>query len=503
MLDELMAQRILSRFDGSRPEQEYALSTLFAFFRKGHLALDSSSQGFELLVKELPNTDLPLLQRGLAFPFKDREGVEWVVQEGPFYAFQKQHHLEREIVSELNRLSSLPPSLAILPFPLHPTLNQEQQQAVHLALKSPVSLITGGPGTGKSFTAAALIEGCSQIQDLSIIIAAPTGKAAFHLASRFPSSLNLRSGTLHSLLGIGSQPKPLCADLILIDECSMIDAHLFSQLLKAIPIGCRLILIGDKEQLPPVEAGSIFADLIDYSSLPCTHLKHSLRTNSSHILELAQAMIAGNDEGAFSLLESQGLWIDLDKTPLLPLLLQEHRPLISSSPITALSTTAILSCMRQGPLGADAMNRALHAHALAQTPRGSYLATPLLVTANHHDIQLYNGDQGVLILKQGDPSYQLVSFPDSLNGTRTFPLSALFSYSYNYALSIHKSQGSEYEEVLIVAPAGSEVFGREVLYTAVTRAKKRVRIASTRSQLSQILNRSSRKISTMSLQLSV
>lgn len=480
-IDHYAAERVAAHFDELTSSHKEILAVLFAHFRQGHLAIDA-----------------PEME---PFP-KDREGREWVVREGNFLYLQKNAELERALVAEIVRLKEAKPALEFGDSTLDPRLNREQKRAVEKALLSSFFVLTGGPGTGKTFTATALIQASVQaanVSDFSVIVTAPTAKAASHLGGKIeqqlPDSVSLQVGTLHRLLG---RDNVVCADLIVVDESSMIDASMFLKFLKSIPSGCRVVLIGDKNQLPPVEAGSVFADLIECGTLSSQQLVSSKRTSDKQLLNIGQAILSANEEALFTALGSS--FIDLEALDLERLWerCKEHFMLYFSEELSpadllaqGMGKLAILSCIRKGPLGVDTINERFYQEVMAEAPADAWVLVPLMITANHHDLQLYNSDQGVLLVKKGKEPRAL--FSDGQGGAREFPLAVLSSYAYNYALSVHKSQGSEYEEVVVLVPQGAEVFGREVLYTAVTRAKKSISIASTKELIQVTLANSSLK----------
>lgn len=408
----------------------------------------------------------------------------------PFCRFQNLYYLQKNWVFETRVLEQL----KRLDYPLEPIepldlqgLNQEQQEAVILALRHPLAIITGGPGTGKTYTAARIVSAFLYKKPSGkVVLAAPTGKAASRLQSILPG----RAQTLHSLLGVRASSDyldrgPLIdADLILVDECSMMDAGLFGRLLAAIPNGARLVLLGDADQLPPVQAGSLFADLLESGKVASVCLQTSLRSNQEEILSLAQAIKGGRAEevvlriSPIDVLEQSVQYFPgpFNEEPAPEVVEQLFRKF------------CILSCIRQGPWGVDTLNEEIFQRLKMKSCSGEWLAIPILITKNDPETALYNGETGVLIRR----------FPENgegyaLFGKRKIPLSILPDFSYAYALSVHKSQGSEYDKVALLVPTGSEVFGREILYTAVTRAKKEVAIHGDEGIIRAALERSSRR----------
>ncbi len=502
LIDLLFAESLLKKLPSDEQTHAALLAVLFASSRQGHMALDINN------LKNIPDPLIKLTRAGAAtFPKIE----DWVCRFESYYYLPKHWACESRLLTELKRLSHASPILSLQPGKKDQRLNAKQQEAVDKGLRHCLSILTGGPGTGKTFTAAALVTACLQERkDIRIILAAPTGKAVAQLESNlrsvFDEKHSLRSGTLHSLLGIRKnrmEKTPLLADLILVDECSMIDAQVFAQLLQAVPSGARLILIGDRDQLPPVEMGSVFADLLDSGLFPATILTESLRSDRSEILQLAQNINSGNPD-AIDYLELSDYPIDALWSQCHHHFPSYHSEIIDPQTLrTYLGRFSLLSCMRQGAHGVDALNRAFLQRHLCQIPVHSWWVAPILITRNDAQLDLYNGDLGFLVRKV-TPDFSLKQFKledYAVFRDRHIAALALPAFEYSYCLSVHKSQGSEYDEVFILMPPGSEAFGREVLYTAVTRARRKVTLAAARETIVQCLSNSSRKISSLSARL--
>ena len=297
-VDLAFSASVLKKLNSDKEEHAALLAALFALSRQGHLMLDVSKDALHFALRRLTIKDLDLfaslVERGAAsFP---PQGIAdaWICRLNNYYYLQKNWVYESEIIKSLARLSKSSPALALSIRILDPRLNQAQKEAVEKGMQNSLSFLTGGPGTGKTFTAGELVKAClHSAPELRIILTAPTGKAVAQLEGNLRKSLGekaqVRTGTLHAILSIKAQgheteePIPLFADLIIVDECSMIDAKIFSRLLQSVPNGARLVLIGDKDQLPPVEAGSVFADLLDAHLYPATHLTECLRSDRSEI----------------------------------------------------------------------------------------------------------------------------------------------------------------------------------------------------------------------------
>jgi exodeoxyribonuclease V alpha subunit len=421
MFDKLLEEGFLEPIDlyfaGLHPtndtEVKAYLAAVMQSARHGHLCLD------------LQTLSEPAQPAGWAKAVKAgaAKGAPspYLVTENELVYLEKNHRYETEVMQELKRL--LGPS----PLPkIKADLTDEQQAAFDLVRSENVSIIEGGPGTGKTFLTTELVKSFGSTA--RIILTAPTGKAAARLKSKNPHAY---SGTLHALLGINQSGHRayLAADLIVVDEASMIDVNMLRILLKSLPAGQRIVFLGDGKQLPPIESGSLFNDLIDL--IPTAHLTKSLRSDRKEILDLGASILEG-------------------KAP------QPHGPLSHDviKQHVKENSAAILTPLREGPWGVKALNELL---------QGSQKKTPIIITRNDAETGLSNGDMGLII------SPKMAQFEN-----RQIPIAALPPYEPAYALSIHKSQGSEFDHVVVLAPPGTEVFGREVLYTAVTRARQSV-----------------------------
>jgi len=399
-----------------------------------------------------------------------------LVKHGNRLYLQKNWALETLLLQRVHTLlKSVPAPDVVLPNNLLPA----QAAAVQKALGQQLSIFTGGPGTGKTFTATCFIR-LLAVGQYRVKIAAPTGKAAAHLESalrvqgQLPEGLDCESMTLHRLLKLSpsmqrfGNPEFVRADLVVVDEASMLDASLMLHLLEAIGPETRLLLLGDPDQLPPVDGGSVFADMAEMFG---SRLERSMRTDNNQLLDIAQNIQAGQ-RPEIPLLSCTDFLSSLHTHVSLP---------TSTDPLVCLqqqSRSRILTALRQGPFGADALNQ----HILSQLQKPT--ALPILITQNDPKRQLYNGTTGVLM---NSKAYFLLS-----NELKSFPEATLPRYELAFCLSVHKSQGSEFDEVFALFPPGSEQFGREALYTAVTRAKKRVTVVSDEATVGALLRTSSR-----------
>lgn len=416
-IDFLFAKKV---FPDAPEKASHFLAHLLKTAREGHLCLHLSE---------------PSLLEGAALLPETLFDEILVRRENRIY-LRRNWECEHRFLTHLQRIRSQKPALAIhLGEELEKeSLNQEQKQAILKVASQSLTLISGGPGTGKTYTAARLIHIFLAKGIKRVVVAAPTGKATANIRTALGNLSSLCTiKTLHSLL----KQKEIWADLILVDEGSMVDAELMATLFSAVQEGARLVLLGDKDQLPPIESGHFFSDLSrDPESV--AELKTCLRAELQEIVEWAACIKRG------------------EPIPFTPL--PDVRQLIQE--IVARKIT-VLTPLRKGLFGVEYLNQQLF---LEHEKRGAQ-EVPIMVTVNNPTLELFNGDTGILNLEN-----RIATF----SGERHFPEYLLPRYEYAYVLSVHKSQGSEYERVMVILPKGSEIFGREMLYTALTRAKKHV-----------------------------
>jgi exodeoxyribonuclease V alpha subunit len=390
----------------------------------------------------------------LCFDLDHWSGIQAVTspylhQEGRLIYLRRNFACENEIATLLKKL------IGPMQPPAYSTegLTEEQAQAVHLALSNTISIIEGGPGTGKTHLTSAIVKAVGK----DVVLAAPTGKAAARLKKYNPE---FHCSTLHALLGLPKHEKTsyIRANLIVVDESSMVDARLLAHFLRSLRAGQRVVFLGDGHQLPPIESGSLFTDLIDW--VPTAHLSKCLRSDRKDILQLAQDILAGK-------------------------IVEPHEPL-SEDKILAAKETMILTPLREGPWGVEALNQLIFSE--IKKPDGEIWSIPILITKTDYEAQLYNGELGTLWRTNVKPLYA------EFDG-RKIPASRLPPYELAFVLSVHKSQGSEFDHVMVLVPPGSENFGREVLYTAVTRARHSVTLCGDMETIEKTVTRSSQRTS--------
>jgi len=437
--------------------------------------------------------------------------------------------------------------------------DEYQQAALKMVLQQWLSIITGGPGTGKTYTLARIIAALNQmIPDIRIAMAAPTGKAAQRMQEALQNSFNdpklLESGlitdelrnqttqTLHRLLGMGNrqtprfdQKQPLPYDVIVVDEASMLDLNLATALFEAVPDHCRIILLGDANQLASVDVGSVLADLqqVDALAENRVQLKNSRRfSDEAKIGQFARFIQAQQHatahHSALSKLEAEivkaeGLQPITFSKEMLDLIQLEYLPeqydiepyqqklmygfqnyLAALNDYIYLGDAAddiqqvirafddyrILAAVKHGALGIEQLNRYAERwlnQQLKQIAVGDwYIGRPVMMTYNDYQLGLSNGDIGICFKHRSQPQQFEVFFP-SLNkwiAAHRLPRNMQTAF----VLTIHKSQGSEFTHTAIVLDAKAEkLLSQELIYTAVTRAKKVVSILADPNALQQAL----------------
>ena len=388
-----------------------------------------------------------------------------------------------------------------------------QLAAATMAINQAFCMITGGPGTGKTTTVVKILALLQELSDqpLLIALAAPTGKAAMRLQesigfnkAALPCIAAIKSAipesvtTLHRLLGAKppspyfrhNAKQPLVYDLVVVDEASMVDLALMSKLVDALKPGARLILLGDKDQLASVESGAVLADLTTALPQQTLELQKSHRFDED-IKNLATAINQQQDLEAWRLLQTGNKNIALLETDLIDYISKQqidYLRLITaraefSDIYKAFNRFQALCATRLGKNSVSDINHAvellLSNKKLIHLSGLWYCGRPIMITQNNAALQLYNGDIGIC-LRDKEQEDQLRVFFQRADGSIKKYLPARIPHCETvFAMTIHKSQGSEFEEVLIILPETiSPVLTKELLYTAITRAKKTIKLVA-------------------------
>jgi exodeoxyribonuclease V alpha subunit len=437
-----------------------------------------------------------------------------------------------------------------------------QKVACAIAVRGAVAIITGGPGTGKTYTVARLLAllfaTAPQASNLRIALAAPTGKAAARLkqsidkalgelADRVAGDLPLRdltgrigaARTLHSLLGARPDTRsfahhkgnPLDVDVLIVDEASMVHLEMMASLLDALPPTATLILLGDKDQLASVEAGAVLGDLchdaergayngatLAYASraagetVPAAFagdggalaqqtvmLRHSRRF-SGPIGQLALAVNAGDVEATCALLRSgvaEVRWIEhAQQQQLVQLALAGYQPylaMLADGPgavhddwvravLRSFEAFRVLCAVREGDWGVDGLNTAIEqrlaAARLLRRDGEWYAGRPVMVTRNDYGTGVFNGDIGLTLVDPARAGSMRVYFLEG-DKVRSVLATRLRNVETAYAMTVHKSQGSEFAHTVLALPKeGGAMLARELVYTGITRASAQFTLVS-------------------------
>lgn len=494
-------------------------------------------------------------------------GMPLVADSGRLY-FSRFMDYELELAEEIKKRSRLCADSMDLEgardsfFSFFPPRTDEpdmQSIAAYIALRSGLTVISGGPGTGKTSVVVKIIQILIQMwlkkgEEISIALTAPTGKAAARLKESIDISLSVdppagqvlnlipeKALTLHRLLGYSSSggfsynsDNQLDYDLVVVDECSMVDLPLMWRLVKALKPDCRLILLGDRDQLASVEGGAVFGDISDrgnehgYSesatsemesffnmpaSLPVEKsggemrdslavLRKSFRFTAGSGIGLLAEMIKNGDSEAVTAALNENKFSDIifkgpGSDKLIKEVIEEEWNSYYLSGVSRdvpeelirafTGSFSILTAVRDGDRGMRKMNSlvesVLAGKGIIEKKGPSYRGQPLMVTRNSYSLNVFNGDIGIVTEGCRD-----VSFPAEKGLTREIPLIRIPEYETAYSMTVHKSQGSEFDNVFVVLPLKwNRVLTRELLYTAVTRARKKVIICAGDNIISEMV----------------
>ncbi|AQV15097.1 exodeoxyribonuclease V subunit alpha [Acinetobacter pittii] len=461
-------------------------------------------------------------------------------------ALYRYWHLEQRLAEQICRLKQQLIQPVSCDDYLDLLTDAHQQAALQMVARQSLSIITGGPGTGKTYTLARIIAVLSQaIPHIRVAMAAPTGKAAQRMQEALQNSFNdpklLESGlvseelrnqgtqTIHRLLGMGhsqtprfNQKQPLPYDVIVVDEASMLDLNLATLLFEAVPESCRIILLGDANQLASVDVGAVLADLQQIQALADNRvqLQTSRRFAEGALIGQVAKFIQAQSYQRDHVEVLQRFEVDIVQvSELKPILLQRDMPdvvqleylpegnLLDLDPyyqklmlgfqgyvkslknylkeersieqiqnvVKAFDDYRILTAVRHGPFGLQQLNqyaqRWLQQQLSIVTAGGWYVGRPVMMTYNDYQLGISNGDIGLCFEHRTQPQQFEVYFP-SLNkwvAANRLPKSIQSAF----ALTIHKSQGSEFTHTAVVLDqAAKNLLSQELIYTAITRAKK-------------------------------
>ena len=539
-----IASSLASRVGESRPHVVLALALAVAAPRSGHVALDPEhARESAMREAERVDDDARATVAALAWPVETAAWLREVqdspltpdvlrVEHGLIY-LRRFHDLEISVADRLVALASHPTSApeAIDDLSERMHLDDGQRQAVRTCLASRLGVLVGGPGTGKTRTVATILAALLRDEGATprIALAAPTGKAAARMGESIANAAALleesdpdladsmrqiRPSTVHRLLGVrrGSAAfrhkasDPLHHDVVIIDEASMMSLPLSASLLEALSASTRLILVGDPDQLASVEAGSVLADLVAARG-PISSCVAELTANhrfgaGSAIGELAAAVRRGDVEGTRRALDTGGGASlhssgSTARSIVEPVALAMRQAALAGDQTLAaeqLDSVRVLCAHRRGPAGVARWNSLVESWLGDVRPFSDYAGRPVMVTVNDAPRRLFNGDIGVVV-EQPETGALEVVIPDG-ESIRHVPRVHLGRVETVHALTIHKSQGSEFDRVVVVLPSADSLLAtRELLYTAITRARSSVTLIGSLDAVLAAVSRPTRRAS--------
>ena len=367
-------------------------------------------------------------------------------------------------------------------------LNADQREAVRVALTSPVSVLTGGPGTGKTTTVRTIIR-FLEAAGARYALAAPTGRAA----KRLSEATDRPAQTVHRLLEVApaagglefkrNEHNPLDIDMLIVDEASMLDVLLTNHLLKAVPLGAHVLFVGDVAQLPSVGAGSVLRDIIDSGVVPVVRLRHIFRQEAGSFIVVNAHRIHQGQMPIIDNRRAQDFFLfkvdDPDEAADLIVDLVQHR--IPRRFGLRPEDIQVLSPMHRGAVGVANLNRRLQealnppaAHKPERPTGGRIfrLGDRVMQIRNNYDKDVYNGDLGRIVRLDLEMHTLVVDFDGR---PVTYDFLELDELVHAYAISVHKAQGSEYPAVVLpIMTTHYVMLQRNLLYTAITRAQRLV-----------------------------
>lgn len=398
-------------------------------------------------------------------------------------------------------------------------LHSDQKNAIQTAVNSGFSVITGGPGTGKTTIISCLIE-IFKMQKKEVLLMAPTGRAA----RRLTETTSYQASTIHRALEINfkqdsgmfvyNESNPFPADVIIVDEVSMVDISLMNSLLKAISKGAKLVLVGDKDQLPSVGAGNVLADILASEIIPISELTkiyrqedNSLIISNAHLINQSVMPILDNKSSDF-FFEAKSDNVETFKTIID--LATRRIPNFLNTSIDGMKLQ-ILAPLKAGVCGVENLNKALQDKVNPESMRKKEIklgintlreGDKIMQTANNYNLTwkrkiegsqheeegkgVFNGDIGYIIDIDNQTGEVKVKFEDGR--VALYPRSELNQISLAYAITIHKSQGSEFDVVIIPIFVGPAlILTKNLIYTAVTRAKKMVILVGDKIALARMI----------------
>lgn len=541
-VDLILAETLNVEYNESNPWVQLAAALASMLIRNGHAYLDLSTPETYLRLNQAvpiawPNLDewTELLEQSPACT-SSNEYMPLVIDQNSRLYLHRYFEHETLIAQSITALAKTPKTEENrsfdLPTSLETGLHKNQAEAIQGALRNRFFVITGGPGTGKTTTVlrylVARLQEAKKPEFLRIGIAAPTGKAAARLSESIISGIEkidaspllkaliseIPCQTIHRLLGTlpglntfrHDRKKPLNLDILIIDEASMIDLPLMRRLLDALPESSNLLLLGDPDQLSSVDVGSVFKDIIEAGKVEgsalaeniCQLTKTYRFDESSGIYYLCNSIRAGRTQDVVETIGNNA-FADLDirlnsetNSELAEVIKFGYKHWLNilradsiENALSKLTEHIILTALRRGKQGTVEINRAvcqrIEKHDSVAHDQEHFHGMPIIILENNYDSELYNGDLG-LIWQQKDTLKAY--FPTSQGTARAYSIATLPRHETAFALTIHKSQGSEFSTVSVFLSESHEAhLSKELIYTAFSRARGKLNIIGDRLSL--------------------
>lgn len=451
----------------------------------------------------------------------DKELVEEFIEDKSFIFLPYEYMDEKSIADRIKIMLRFPPAkgrtvdkdIDKIEEKRNIKFELKQREAITTAVTKGLLVLTGGPGTGKTTTLNGILE-LYEKQRLRVLLAAPTGRAA----KRMSEVTGRNAKTIHRLLEVAwtdgnrqsfgrNLENPLEADAVIIDELSMVDTHLFAALLNALPLGCRLVMVGDSDQLPPVGAGNVLQDIIASELMPVVALTEVFRQSlESLIVTNAHRIVRGEypdltrTDKDFFFLGRGNIYSCADTVVEL-----YTKRLPSAYGYNPTEDIQIICPSKKGELGTFNLNNRLQQLVNPPSPdKEDYVRTgrvfrvgdKVMQTKNNYDIVwtkgretssgIFNGDIGFITAINYNASFMKINFDGRI---ATYPFDNVSDLDLAYAVTVHKSQGSEFEAVIMpVLAVIPNLSYRNLLYTAVTRAKNRLVLVGSAEQVNMMVD---------------
>ncbi len=443
--------------------------------------------------KSYINKILKLLldEKKIAIDF-DEQGKSCIYLYGYYY-------MENKIVDKINTFVQAKPKLICSDFEINSILSkyeknnniklaQKQKEAVYMFNNNVFSILTGGPGTGKTQIIKAIVEIIyTKNPYAKIELTAPTGKAS----KKMSEVTGLEAKTIHRLINLNpskkdSEVKKIEADYLIIDEASMIDVYVFYKLLMALQNNTKVLMVGDYDQLPSVGAGLILRDLINSKVIPTTRLTEIFRQKSnSQIISFSNTIIKGNKIDIDNIDNNRGDFYFIQRNNVFEIqkvILYSIKRFLEKG--YSIDEIQVLTCMKKGEIGTNKLNGLIQSIFNKQNKKSNFYTLnngsifkkgdKVIQNVNNYDLEVFNGYVGTItdIKNSNEDVEMVVDYKDSLV---KYDYTNIEELDLAYSITIHKSQGSEFPVVIIpIHSSQSVMLNRNLVYTAITRAKNTV-----------------------------